>query len=175
MSVADATRSAARGAVAWMANNSVAANLLMFVLFFGGALGLSRMKVEVFPDFELDAVTVAVPYPGASPEEVEQGIDAQDRKDDAGGPGDHRHRRTEEEGAREGGLGHRVQPQVVDVDGDAEADDGPPQDPRHVGQQAAEVDPARVEATPDPTAGGSLRGEVDEGVGHRTFEASRSL
>lgn len=74
MSLASSTRQAARGAVAWMANNAVAANLLMFVLFFGGFMGMSRVKVEVFPDFQLDAVTVAVPYPGASPDEVEQGI-----------------------------------------------------------------------------------------------------
>ncbi|MFT4975114.1 MAG: multidrug efflux pump subunit AcrB [Myxococcota bacterium] len=62
------------GPIGWMARNSVAANLFMFVLLFGGLMGLSRVKVEVFPAFELDAVTVAVPYPGASPEEVEQGI-----------------------------------------------------------------------------------------------------
>lgn len=66
--------SAGQGAIGWMARNSVAANLFMFVLLFGGLMGLTRVKVEVFPEFELDAVTVAVPYPGASPEEVEQGI-----------------------------------------------------------------------------------------------------
>ena len=32
------------------------------------------MTQEVFPEFELDQVTVRVPYPGASPAEVEQGI-----------------------------------------------------------------------------------------------------
>ncbi len=63
-----------RGAIAWMATNSVASNLLMIVLLAGGALiGLS-MKQEVFPEFELDIITVGVPYPGASPAEVEQGI-----------------------------------------------------------------------------------------------------
>ena len=40
----------------------------------GGLLGLTRIKSEVFPAFELDMVTVSVVYPGASPEEVEQGI-----------------------------------------------------------------------------------------------------
>ena len=64
----------ARGPIAWMARNSVAANLLMIVIFAVGMLGLGRMKQEVFPAFELDLVTVAVPYPGASPAEVEQGI-----------------------------------------------------------------------------------------------------
>ncbi|HCP44999.1 MAG TPA: AcrB/AcrD/AcrF family protein, partial [Deltaproteobacteria bacterium] len=72
----DGARSAAapRGAIAWMARNSVAANLLMFVILIGGALGVSRIKQEVFPNFDLDLVRITVPYPGASPEEVEQGI-----------------------------------------------------------------------------------------------------
>jgi multidrug efflux pump subunit AcrB len=57
-----------------MARNSVAANLLMFVVIVGGLLGAMRTKQEVFPEFNLDLVTVSVAYPGASPAEVEQGI-----------------------------------------------------------------------------------------------------
>ena len=63
-----------RGPVAWMAKNTVAANLLMMVIIVAGALGSTRIKQEVFPAFELDIVTASVAYPGASPEEVEQGI-----------------------------------------------------------------------------------------------------
>jgi multidrug efflux pump subunit AcrB len=63
-----------KGALAWMARNGVAANLLMFVMLVGGIFGLVRTKQEVFPEFELDLVTVSVPYPGAAPAEVEQGI-----------------------------------------------------------------------------------------------------
>ncbi|MEX1366803.1 MAG: efflux RND transporter permease subunit [Nannocystaceae bacterium] len=63
-----------KGALAWMARNSVAANLLMFVLVIGGVLGVVKTKQEVFPEFTLDTITVSVPYPGASPAEVEQGI-----------------------------------------------------------------------------------------------------
>jgi multidrug efflux pump subunit AcrB len=63
-----------KGALAWMAGNSVAANLLMFMLLLGGVLGLIFTKQEVFPEFSLDTVTVTVAYPGASPSEVEQGI-----------------------------------------------------------------------------------------------------
>ena len=62
------------GAIAWMARNKVAANLLMAIIVIGGLLGVSRTKQEVFPQFTLDIVTVGVPYPGASPAEVEQGI-----------------------------------------------------------------------------------------------------
>lgn len=63
-----------KGAVAWMARNRVAANLLMFVMIVGGLLGVLSTKQEVFPEFELDMITVTVPYPGAAPAEVEQGI-----------------------------------------------------------------------------------------------------
>jgi len=63
-----------RGPLAWMAGNSVAANLLMVVFLVGGLIWSMQIKQEVFPDFDLEYVTVSVAYPGASPEEVEQGI-----------------------------------------------------------------------------------------------------
>ena len=63
-----------RGPIAWMAGHSVTANLLMAVFLIGGIIMLSRIKKEVFPDFELDIVNITVPYPGASPEEVERGV-----------------------------------------------------------------------------------------------------
>jgi multidrug efflux pump subunit AcrB len=63
-----------KGAMAWFAQNPVAANLLMLVLLLGGVIVGMRVRQEVFPDFELDMVAVQVPYPGASPTEVEQGI-----------------------------------------------------------------------------------------------------
>lgn len=63
-----------KGVIAWMAGHSVAANLLMLVLLIGGVILAGNIKKEVFPDFELDIVSISVPYPGASPEEVERGI-----------------------------------------------------------------------------------------------------
>ncbi len=57
-----------------MAGHSVTANLLMLVFLVGGLIWASRIKQEVFPDFDLDIVNITVPYPGASPEEVERGI-----------------------------------------------------------------------------------------------------
>ncbi len=62
------------GPIAWMAGHSVAANLLMVVFLVGGLIFAGQIKKEVFPDFELDYVTVSMAYPGASPEEVERGI-----------------------------------------------------------------------------------------------------
>ncbi len=63
-----------KGPLAWMAQNAVAANLIMLFLLVGGVLMLPTIKQEVFPEFELDFVIVNVPYPGASPTEVEQGV-----------------------------------------------------------------------------------------------------
>lgn len=63
-----------RGAIAWMARNPVAANLLMAVLIIGGVVIGRGIKQEVFPEFDLDMVVISVPYPGANPEEVEKGI-----------------------------------------------------------------------------------------------------
>ena len=63
-----------RGAIAWMASNSIAANLSMLILLVGGLIFSTRVTQETFPEFNLDSITVRVPYPGASPEEVEQGI-----------------------------------------------------------------------------------------------------
>jgi multidrug efflux pump subunit AcrB len=63
-----------KGPIAWMAGNTVAANLLMLVLLVGGLLVGFQIKQEVFPEFSLDRVSIVVGYPGASPEEVENGI-----------------------------------------------------------------------------------------------------
>jgi len=64
----------ARGPIAWMVGNRVTPNILMMVFLLGGLIMASRIKKEVFPEFDLDIVTVQVAYPGASPAEVEQGI-----------------------------------------------------------------------------------------------------
>ncbi|MEM1349074.1 MAG: efflux RND transporter permease subunit, partial [Myxococcota bacterium] len=66
-------RSYLKGPLAWMAQNSVASNLLMGILLVGGFLMIGSIKQEVFPNVTLDAVTISLVYPGASPSEVEQG------------------------------------------------------------------------------------------------------
>ncbi|MDP6633777.1 MAG: efflux RND transporter permease subunit [Phycisphaerae bacterium] len=63
-----------KGLLAWMARNHVAANLLMLVLVGGGLIVAMYTKQEVFPEYALDIIDVGVSYPGASPEEVEEGI-----------------------------------------------------------------------------------------------------
>lgn len=63
-----------KGPIAWMAGNSVAANLVMALFLVGGLLTGLQLKQEVFPEFSMDMVTISIAYPGASPEEVENGI-----------------------------------------------------------------------------------------------------
>src|SRR6056297_3442659 len=62
------------GLIAYMVQNPVVANLLMILLLGGGFWTMYSIQKEVFPQFQLDIVDVSVVYPGASPEEVEQGI-----------------------------------------------------------------------------------------------------
>ena len=63
-----------RGPIAWMARNIVAANLIMALLILGGIGMAFFIKKEVTPNASLNVVEVRVSYPGANPEEVEQGI-----------------------------------------------------------------------------------------------------
>ncbi|MEZ5478061.1 MAG: efflux RND transporter permease subunit [Thiolinea sp.] len=62
-------------AIAWFVRNPVAANILMLaIILFGAHALLKKIPLEVFPEFERDVINVTVPYPGATPSEVEQGI-----------------------------------------------------------------------------------------------------
>ncbi|PMR73243.1 efflux RND transporter permease subunit [Billgrantia endophytica] len=63
-----------RGPIAWMVNHGVAPNLLMLLLIIGGLMASMTIKKEVFPDFELEIIHVAIGYPGATPEEVERSL-----------------------------------------------------------------------------------------------------
>ena len=60
--------------IAWFAKNGVASNLLMGIIVVSGIFSIRGLKMELFPDFDLDIVTVYVLYPGAAPLEVEDGI-----------------------------------------------------------------------------------------------------
>ncbi len=63
-----------KGIIAWFARNSVAANLLMVVLLIGGLFSTVLINKEVFPSFELNYLQISVAYPGAAPQEIEEGI-----------------------------------------------------------------------------------------------------
>ncbi len=63
-----------QGPIGWMATNPVAANILMLFFLAGGLFWGLQIKQEVFPEFDIDEVEIRVAYPGASPEEVADGI-----------------------------------------------------------------------------------------------------
>jgi multidrug efflux pump subunit AcrB len=46
----------------------------MFLIISAGLLTIFTIKLEFFPEFNLDVVTVTVPYLGASPSDVEEGV-----------------------------------------------------------------------------------------------------
>ncbi|MCA9184221.1 MAG: efflux RND transporter permease subunit [Pirellulaceae bacterium] len=63
-----------RSIVRWALSNSAALNLLVVAVLFVGMYSASQMHRETFPEFDLDIVLVTVPYPGAAPQEVEEGL-----------------------------------------------------------------------------------------------------
>ena len=60
--------------VRWAIENSPAMNMFMVTILFVGMLSVLGMRREVMPEFELEIILVQVPYPGATPSEVEEGI-----------------------------------------------------------------------------------------------------
>jgi multidrug efflux pump subunit AcrB len=63
-----------KNVLAAFARNTVFANILLVLIFLAGGLSIQNMIRENFPEFSLDMITITVPYPGADPEEVEEGI-----------------------------------------------------------------------------------------------------
>lgn len=54
--------------------NRVAANLFATVLIIAGFLSLQTLNMRLFPEITLNAISITVPYPGATPTEVETSI-----------------------------------------------------------------------------------------------------
>ncbi|RUO79080.1 efflux RND transporter permease subunit [Pseudidiomarina taiwanensis] len=63
-----------KGLIAWWANNRVAANLLMLIIIVSGIMAISQVRKQMFPEIELNMISIQVPFPGAAPQEVEQGV-----------------------------------------------------------------------------------------------------
>lgn len=62
------------GFVHLFARHKVAANLLMVLMILAGLLGVDRLRTQFFPSFELDVITVSVAWPGATAEDVQEGL-----------------------------------------------------------------------------------------------------
>ena len=63
-----------RSVATWSVDNKVTVNLIMLFILVAGLATVFGMRREMFPQFALDMIYVSVDYPGASPEEVEEGI-----------------------------------------------------------------------------------------------------
>jgi len=62
------------GIIYWFSRNHVAANFLMALIVVVGFGTWPTIKKEIFPEVSIDAVNISVPYPNATPDEVEKGI-----------------------------------------------------------------------------------------------------
>ena len=61
--------------IAWFAKNDVAANImLVLIMLVGFYVMKTQVPVDMFPDVEIRSVNVSMSLPGASPQEVEEGI-----------------------------------------------------------------------------------------------------
>ncbi|MFD2167733.1 efflux RND transporter permease subunit [Thalassotalea euphylliae] len=63
-----------KGLIAWFARNPVAANLLMAFILIGGLLTASTISKQMFPQIQINWLEFNASYPGAAPQEVEEGI-----------------------------------------------------------------------------------------------------
>ncbi|MEO1658163.1 MAG: efflux RND transporter permease subunit [Pseudomonadota bacterium] len=70
----DQTTNPGGGLFGWFVGNSVSANLLMIVMIVGGLAAMNALRTETFPEIDPRQITVTVPYPGATPGEVEEAI-----------------------------------------------------------------------------------------------------
>ena len=68
------TETSEKGLIAWFASNNVAANLLMFFIIVAGLISAVTIRKQTTPDFELNLIQVQIPYLGAAPQEVEEGV-----------------------------------------------------------------------------------------------------
>ena len=62
------------GMIAWFAYNPVASNLLMLIIMAVGLGSAFNIQRAMFPAIEINLIVINVAYPGAAPEEVEQGV-----------------------------------------------------------------------------------------------------
>ena len=61
-------------AIAWLVRNPVAARLTVILVLAGGFVAGTSLREEIFPQTDLDRISIEVPYLGAAPEEVEAAV-----------------------------------------------------------------------------------------------------
>ncbi len=63
-----------KGLIAYFAQNRTAAKLLTLFVLVSGTIAAVQLPVQLYPQIDLRRITVIVPFPGATPKEVEQDI-----------------------------------------------------------------------------------------------------
>jgi len=63
-----------RGIIAFFAGHRVAGNLVLMLMLLIGLFGLTKLNRQIIPTFVFDTITIAVQWPGSSPEDVEDNI-----------------------------------------------------------------------------------------------------
>lgn len=63
-----------QNAIRWAVKNLAGVNVLKVIVLVAGLFCFFSMRRETFPEFQLEVISIAVPYPGATPDEVESGI-----------------------------------------------------------------------------------------------------
>ena len=58
----------------WSIDNTAALNIIFVAILIVGWFSFGALRRESFPEFDLDNILITVPYPGAAPQEVEEGI-----------------------------------------------------------------------------------------------------
>ncbi|EDY86846.1 RND family efflux transporter [gamma proteobacterium HTCC5015] len=61
--------------IAWFTRNHVAANLMLVTIVFAGLISLTtKLPLEIFPEIEVNVITISVTQRAAAPEDMEQGV-----------------------------------------------------------------------------------------------------
>jgi multidrug efflux pump subunit AcrB len=63
-----------KGFIQYFIKYPIAANLVMFGILIMGVFGMTSMKSTFFPEIESRIINIQVVFPGASPEEIEEGV-----------------------------------------------------------------------------------------------------
>ena len=63
-----------KGVLTFFIKYTVPVNVLMFAILFFGYLGMKNTNSSFFPLSETNLISISITYPGASPEEIEEGV-----------------------------------------------------------------------------------------------------
>ena len=63
-----------RNVISYFIKYHVAVNIMIIAFIIFGVVGMLRMQSSFFPLLESEIITISVTYPGAAPEEIEEGI-----------------------------------------------------------------------------------------------------